>query len=250
MLAGLFSSASALDAFQTSLETTSNNLANINTTAFKRSTVSFQDLMPQGSLNQQVGQGVRVSAISQGDMQQGPIQKTGNDLDLSILGNGFFAVQTPSGQIQYSRDGSFRTDALNRLVDGSGNILQPPMTLPADTISTTISAQGVVSVVTSSAPTSVTVLGHITLAGFSNPAGLQVNAGNLYSETPASGPPTIAAAGSNGLGTIQQGALEQSNVDMTSEMASLVTAQQAFNVNSQAVKTADQIVSSSLNLVQ
>lgn len=248
MLNGLTTATSALDAFQTSLETSANNLANANTTAFKRSVVDFQDLLYTGAPNQQIGTGVRVADISTRDFQQGAEESTGQELDLFISGNGFFAVQQPDGTIKYTRDGTFQRDALGRLVTATGNIVQPPITFPADTISTSISADGVVSAVTSGGE--LKVLGQLQLTSFPNPAGLNQEANNLYSQSAASGTPTSAVPGTSGMGAIKQKSVEQSNVDLTSEMTSLVTAQRGFDANSRVVKTADQIISSALDLVR
>lgn len=248
MLTGLYTATSALDAIQTSVDSTANNLANVSTTAFKRSVVNFQDLLYTGPNNLQVGNGVRVSDISTRDFQQGAEQSTGQELDLFISGGGFFAVQQPDGTMRYTRDGSLQRDALGRLVTANGGILQPPITFPADTVSTSISSDGVVSAVTGGGQ--VKVLGQITLTNFANPPGLNQEGDNLFSETSASGPPLTGVAGTNGLGSIKQKSLEQSNVDLTSEMTSLVTAQRAYDANSRVVKAADQIVSSALDIVR
>lgn len=248
MIGGLFTASTAMDAFQTSLATTANNLANVNTTAFKRSAVNFQDLIYTGPDNLQVGHGVRISDTQQ-DIKQGTIQVTDQELDLSVNGNGYFSVQLSDGTTHYTRDGSFKKDALGRLVTSQGYLVQPPITFPADTISTSISTSGVVSVVTASAPTQIKVLGQIQLTNFSNPAGLEAEANNLYQESPNSGAPVTGVAGTNGLGTIKQHSLEQSNVDMTTEIANLVTSQQAFSANSQVLVTSSQVLQSSLNLV-
>ena len=248
MLSGLFTASTAMNGFQTSLSTTANNLANINTTAFKGSGITFEDLLSTGPNNLQLGHGVRIAESTQ-NFKQGPIQATTQDLDLAVNGNGFFAVALPDGTINYTRDGSFQKDALGRMVTAQGNIVQPPITFPADTVSTAISTTGVVSVVTASAPNQVKVLGQIQLVNFSNPAGLNAGAGNLYSESPASGSPISGTPGLNGLGTLQQRALEQSNVDMTTEMVNLASTQQAFSANSRVLTAADQVLQSALNVV-
>ena len=250
MMNALSTATTALDSFQTSLETTANNLANANTTAFKRSVVDFQDLLYSGPSNLQVGHGVRVADISTRDFNQGAEQRTGQDLDLFVTGQGLFTIQQPDGSMKFTRDGSFQRDALGRLVTATGGIVQPPITFPADTVSTTIGSDGVVSVVTGSAPGQIKVLGQLQLANFPNPAGLQAEANNLFSETPASGIPTTAIPGTIGLGTIKQKSLEQSNVDLTTEMTSLVTSQRAYDANSKVVTTANQMVSSALDIVR
>jgi flagellar basal-body rod protein FlgG len=249
MFAGMTTAATALDAFQTSVEATANNLANVNTTAFKRSTINFQDLVYTGPANLQVGNGVKVSDISTRDFKQGGEEATGRELDVFISGNGFFSVQQSDGTIKYTRDGSFQKDALGRLVTSTGNIVQPPITFPADTVSTSIGADGVVSVVTGSEPDKIKVLGQIQLTSFPNPSGLSQEANNLFGETPASGTATTAIPGTNGLGSVKQKSLEDSNVDMTSEMTQLVTAQRAYDANSRVLTTSYQLVGSALDMI-
>jgi flagellar basal-body rod protein FlgG len=248
LMTGMTTASSAMDAFQTSLETSANNMANANTTAFKRSIVDFQDLLYTGQPNQQIGTGVKVSDISTRDFKQGAEESTGRELDLFISGNGFFAVQHADGSTKYTRDGTFQRDALGRLVTATGDIVQPPITFPSDTVSTSISSDGVVSVVTGGGQ--VKVLGQLQLTTFPNPAGLNQEANNLFSATVASGTPTTGIPGTSGIGAVKQKSVEQSNVDLTSEMTALVTAQRGFDANSRVIKTADQIVSSSLDLVR
>ena len=250
MINGLYSAKSALDAFQSSLEVTANNMANVNTTAFKRSVTNFQDLVYSGPSGQQVGHGVRVSEITTRDFEQGAQEQTGVDLDLCISGDGFLSVQQPDGTIMYTRDGSLQRDGLGRLVTATGAVVQPPITFPADTISTSISDSGVVTVVTGSAPDQIRTLGQIHLTTFPNPAGLTAGANNLYTESSASGGPTTGIPGTSNLGVIKQRSLEISNVDLTSEMTSLVTAQRAYEANSRVVRAADQVVSSALDIVR
>jgi flagellar basal-body rod protein FlgG len=249
MLTGLFTAANALDAFQTSFENTSNTLANVNTTGFKATTLSFQDLPSSGPSNAQIGRGVNVSAISPNDFKEGPLQVTGRDLDVAISGKGLMVVQLPDGTIKFTRDGSLHRDSTGQLVTDAGNIVQPPITIPSDTLSTSISADGTVTVTTSSAPGVPKVLGQIQLARFVNQDGLLSEPGNLYSETVVSGPPTIATPGTIGLGEMVQKSLEQSNVDVTTELTALVTAQGAYSANSKVIKTSDQLISSALSLV-
>ncbi|MEK6257869.1 MAG: flagellar basal-body rod protein FlgG [Planctomycetota bacterium] len=250
MLPALYTAATALDAFQTSLDASANNLANVNTTSFKRSIVDFQDLLYSGPDQLQVGHGVKVSDVSLRDFDQGPALNTGKDLDLLVDGRGFFAVQAPDGQIQYTRDGAFHRDAFGRMVTSDGYLLQPPITFPADTLSTTIDSNGVVTVLTSSSPAVPQVLGQITLARFLNPDGLRIESGNRYSETEASGLPTTAIPGTNALGILRQRNLEQSNVDVTSELTSLISAQRAYGINSRVVRTSDQLISSALDTIR
>jgi flagellar basal-body rod protein FlgG len=249
MIQGLFTASTAMDGFQTLMDTTSNNMANVSTTAFKRSVVGFEDLSYIGPDNLQVGQGVRVGSISPRGFAQGSLVQTGRNLDVAINGTGFFVVQVSDGTTRYTRDGSLQVDPQGRLVTTAGNIVQPPITIPLNATSTTIAADGTVSVITSASPTPK-VLGQIQLAQFPNQEGLMMLAGNLYSETSASGPPTVSNPNSNGLGTLKQGSLEQSNVDVPTELLNLVTAQQGYNANSRVVGTTTQMMSSALNMIQ
>lgn len=250
MLTSLFTASTALDAYQTSLNNTSNNLANVNTTAFKSSGINFQDLFSSGDNGSQVGNGVAVAEISPKGFEQGQTVPTARDNDLAINGRGFFQVQLQNGQTQYTRDGSFHRDATGRLVTNEGYIVQPPINIPSNTLSTNIAIDGTVSVITSTSAGVPKVIGQIQLAQFANQEGLRIEPGNLYSETPNSGPPQVGTAGTLGLGRIQQFALEQSNVDVTTELAKMVTTQQAFSANSKVVNASSQMITSALSLVQ
>lgn len=250
MLTGLSTASNAMNAFQTQLDNTANNLANMNTTAFKRNVVSFQDFVYGGLGNNQVGTGVRVASVGPLGFAQGTVTPTGRDTDVAINGKGFLVVALPNGAIQYTRDGSLHRDSTGRLVTNDGNILQPPITIPADTLTTTITADGSVMVVTSSAPSVPKVIGQIQLASFVNQEGLKQEAGNLYSETIASGPATIGTPGAAGLGQLEGASLEQSNVDVTTELTSLVTSQQAYVANSKVITTTNQMLTSTMGLIQ
>ena len=250
MLNGLFTSATAMDAFSTALDNTSNNMANVNTTAFKRTNLNFADLVYQGDLNQQVGTGVRVASITPGGFKTGTLNKTGRENDVAINGSGFLVVQTSDGTFHYSRDGALSRDSNGTLVTNAGNIVQPPIQIPSDTISTSIAPDGTVSVLTSSSPGVTKVLGQIQLANFPNPEGLMIEPGNLYAESVSSGPPSIGTPGTSGLGTLQQYTLEMSNVDVSTELTSMVTTQQAFAANSKVVNTSSQMLQSAMALVQ
>jgi flagellar basal-body rod protein FlgG len=175
---------------------------------------------------------------------------TGNPTDLMIDGKGFYQIQLEDGSIMYSRDGAFHRDPMNRLVNNSGFLLQPPITLPSDTLSITISSSGTVSVVTSTSPNTSKVVGQIQLASFPNQESLKLEGGNLYSQTLDSGPPSVGTPGTGGLGKIQQGGLEQSNVDVTTELTNLLTAQQGFAANSKVVTTTNSMILSSLQMFQ
>ena len=174
MMIGLATAANALDAYQTSLDNTSNNLANINTTAFKRTVVSFQDFSYTGGPNKQIGNGVRVASILPTGFAQGSFQSTGNQTDVAINGTGFIQVQLPDGSIEYSRDGSLHRDNLNRLVTNAGYPIVPAVTFPSDTTSITITTDGTISVLTAASPNTPKVIGQFQLATFPNQEALQV----------------------------------------------------------------------------
>lgn len=250
MLFGFHTAATALDSFQRSLDVSANNLSNINSTAFKRSVIDFQELQDTGDHLNQVGRGVFVSSISSRDFQQGPALFTGNELDVMIDGQGFFAVQTPDGSIQYTRDGAFHRDVLGRMVTTEGHILQPPITFPADTRNISIDEHGIVSVLTGSSPTAPQILGQITLTNFQNIEGLRAETGNRYSETASSGSPTSSPPGTNAAGIVKQRNLEQSNVDVTSEMTTLIAAQRAYGINSKSLQASNELLTSAYQLIQ
>ena len=249
MLTGLYTSSNAMSAFQTSLDNTANNLANTNTTAFKRSVVGFEDLSYAGATGNQVGNGVKIGSISPRGFAQGTLTTTGNPMDVAVTGTGFLVVQLPDGSTQYTRDGSLRVDSTGRLVNSSGYIVQPPITIPPNTISTTIGKDGTVTVTTSAAPTSPKTVGQLQLASFINQEGLNAEPGNLYSESVASGPATLGTPGTNNLGSLQSGSLEQSNVDVTTELTNLVTTQQSYVANSKVIGVTNQMVTSALSVV-
>ena len=249
MLTGLSTAGNALNAFQTSLDTTSNNLANINTTGFKRSRVDFQDFVYSGSNDNQVGNGVQIGAISPKGFGQGPLVKTGNENDVAIQGNGLLMVQMPDGSTKYTRDGSLHRDPSGMLVNINGLPVQPAMIIPDDTNTMTIGSDGTVTVMTKSAPNTPTVVGQLQMANFINPEGLYIDANNLYTESDASGSPSVGAPGTEGRGRLVQFNLEQSNVDLTTELTTMVTTQQAYVANSKVVTTTNQMVTSALSLI-
>jgi flagellar basal-body rod protein FlgG len=248
VLTGTFSSTNALRAFQSSLDTTANNLANITTTAFKSRRTLFQDIASIGAPSRQIGLGAQVGSMDR-DFTQGPTTTTGGELDLAIQGQGFFSLLAPDGTIQYTRDGSFRVDSSGRLVSGDGLLVQPPITIPANVISTTIAADGKVSVLTANSPDTPIVIGQLRLTNFINPQGLVAIGKNRFLATDSSGLPLTNVPGTNGLGTLQQGRLEQSNVDTTTEIVRLVNTSRNFVANSRALKTEDKVVEGALDLV-
>lgn len=248
MLTGFYSSTSALQAFQTSLDTTANNLSNIATNAFKSQRTLFQDLMYSGPLNGQIGQGMEVATVDR-NLAQGKTILTERDLDLLIQGNGFFSLLATNGTTSYTRDGSFSLDTSGRLVSSDGLVVQPPITFPSDVTSTTISSNGTVSVLTTSSPDVPLVLGQLRLTNFINPQGLQAVGGNRFVESDFSGVPLTNIPGTNGLGNLVQGSLEQSNVDTSTEMVQLVNTSRDYVANSRALKVEDQVIQGALDLV-
>ena len=243
-----------LDAQQMRLAVVSNNLANVNTTGFKRSRAVFEDLLyqnirqvgAQSSQNTQLpsglslGTGVRPVATEK-LFTQGNLVQTSNPLDMAIQGRGFFQVNTPDGTLAYTRDGSFQVDAQGQMVTSNGYVLQPAITVPQNTISVTIGSDGVVSalVAGSTAPTQI---GNLQLADFINPTGLQPMGENLYRESTASGSPQTGTPGLTGLGTLVQGSVESSNVNVVEELVNMIETQRAYEMNSKAISTADQML--------
>jgi flagellar basal-body rod protein FlgG len=254
MIRSLWIAKTGLDAQQNQLDVISNNLANVSTNGFKRARPVFEDLLYQ-TLRQpgaqssqqtqvpsglQLGTGVR-SVATVRVFNQGNLQQTGNSLDLAVNGQGFFQVQMPDGSIGYTRDGSFQVDSQGQLVTSNGFPLQPPVTIPANALSITIGQDGTVGVMQSGAASPVQV-GAIQLANFVNPAGLQANGQNLYGETAASGAPSVNTPGTNGLGLLNQGSVETSNVNVVEELVSMIQTQRAYEINSKAISTSDQML--------
>lgn len=248
MLTGLFSTSNALHSFQTALDVTANNIANVSTTAFKASRVLFQDVAYDGPDSQQVGRGVQIGATDR-DFDQGLLAPSADDLHLGIDGQGFLQVQLPGGRIQYTRDGALHSDASGRLVTDEGLLLQPPITLPSDTISTEIASNGTVSVITQSSPDVPVVLGQIQLARFVNPKGLLAVGDNLFSESPESGSPLVGIPGSDAMGFVRQRMLEEPNIDITTELVRLSNTSRSFSVNSRAINSEDQLLQSALSII-
>ena len=258
MLRAFSTAATGMTAQQMIVDTIANNLANINTTGFKRSQVDFQDLMYMklqeagrevsagvvGPSGFEIGSGVRpgstVKVYSQGDPE-----KTERLLDLAIQGEGFFQVTSPTGEVRYTRDGSFLSDANGNLVTANGYTLG--ISVPAGTRSISIGPDGTVVAHTGSGDSSV---GQIQLARFLNPSGLSSEGGNMLAETPASGSATIGTAGQDGMGTMLQGFLERSNVQMVTELVNLIKAQRAYEINSRAIRAGDDMLTTANGLVR
>jgi len=259
----LYTAATGMSAMETKLDVTANNLANVETVAFKRGRANFEDLfyrhekMP-GALDTageytptgiSIGLGTRVSSV-QGNFEQGAFQQTGAEMDVAIVGPGFFQVTDPDGRTLYTRAGNFSRNANGNLVMGSANIgrlLEPPITIPDDATQIVVSGEGIVSVKQPGTST-LSQVGQIELAQFVNPEGLLREGENLFSETDASGTATLGSPGQEGLGTLQQGALEASNVRPVQELISLITTQRAFELNSKAVQVGDDIMQAVTNL--
>ncbi|MER3415384.1 MAG: flagellar basal body rod protein FlgG [Gemmataceae bacterium] len=260
MIKAFFTSATGMNAMQTVIDNTANNLANVNTTGFKRSQVDFQDLIyvthrqpgtegAQGfelPTGMQIGSGVRIAGTTK-IFSAGTLDHTENPLDIAIEGEGFFQITLPNGQIRYTRDGAFRLNAAGNLVTSDGFLLEPPIVIPQDAVNISIGSDGTVSVVTS-AGGSPTVVGTIQIARFPNPAGLLSEGRNLFSETAASGTPTLSMPGQNGTGLLRQGFLERSNVEVVRELVNLILAQRAYEFNTKAIKVADEMLASTNSL--
>lgn len=254
MMRSLWISKSGMEAQQTQLDHISHNLANSGTNGYKRAHAVFEDLMYQ-SLRQsgansseqtqlptglQVGLGVRPVATSR-VFSQGNLQTSSNNLDVAISGNGFFQISMPDGTTGYTRDGSFKLDAQGQIVTNNGYLVQPGITVPANATSLTIANDGTVTALMPGEATPQT-LGQIQIASFINPAGLDPKGQNIFAETASSGTPQSAAPGSNGLGMLQQGFVETSNVNVVEELVSMIQTQRAYELNSKAIQTSDQML--------
>ena len=253
--------ATGMLAQQMNVEVISNNIANVNTTGFKRQRAEFQDLLYQDLLRAgtnssesgtivpsgiQIGLGVKPAAVYR-ITEQGNISITGNDLDMAINGKGYFPVEMPSGDIGYTRAGAFGRSPDGDLVTPNGYIVQPGITIPTNSVGISVNAQGQVSA-TIQGQTAPQIVGQLQLATFANEAGLQAVGDNLFLETTASGIGTLGSPGAAGFGTIQQGALETSNVNVVSEITNLITAQRAYEMNSRVIQASDEMLSSVVQL--
>jgi flagellar basal-body rod protein FlgG len=260
MLRSLFIAATGMEAQKLNMDVIANNLANVNTVGFKKSRADFQELLYQdlrtpGSASAegaqvpsgiQVGLGVKPVAV-QKLFLQGDFVNTGNSFDMVIEGDGFFQVTMPDGTIAYTRSGAFKLDSDGRIVNSDGYPLEPGITVPANTLSTSVSSDGKVSVVQpgSAMPTEI---GQIELARFINPGGLQSLGKNLFVPTPSSGDPTTGNPSAEGLGTIEQGYIEMSNVNVVEEMVNMILSQRAYEINSKAVQASDEMLQTTNNL--
>jgi flagellar basal-body rod protein FlgG len=250
----LWAAKTGLDAQNTRMAVIANNLANVSTTGFKADRASFQDLMYQNvqqvgaqstqntqySTGLSLGTGVRIAATEK-NYSQGSVLQTNGSLDASITGQGFFQITMPDGTLSYTRDGSFTLDSQGNVVTASGYPLSPAITIPANAQSIAIGADGTVSVTAPGAAKPTTV-GQIQLATFINAEGLQPKGDNLLVESAASGAPQVGTPGTNGLGTLQQGSLETSNVNSVTELVNMIECQRAYEMNSKAINTTNQML--------
>jgi flagellar basal-body rod protein FlgG len=253
--------ASGMQAQQLNVDVISHNIANMNTTSYKRQRAEFQDMLYQnlerpGSTSSasgailpmgiQIGVGVRADAVGR-ITEQGGMAATQNPYDLAVNGRGFFQVTLPSGQTGYTRAGNFAVNADGQLVTADGYPIEPAITVPQEATAIAISRDGLVEVTTATSPDPQQI-GQLEIASFINPAGLEAIGDNMYLETPASGSPTTATPGSPGLGTVMQGYLELSNVNAVEEISALIVAQRAYEMNARVITAADEMLQSTTQL--
>ena len=253
--------ASGMQAQQLNVDVISHNIANMNTTSYKRQRAEFQDMLYQnyerpGStssasgailpLGIQIGVGVRADAVGR-MTEQGGIAASGNPYDIAIDGRGYFQVTLPSGQTGYTRAGNFAVNAEGQLVTADGYQIEPSITVPQEATAIQITRDGIVEVTTANSPEPQQI-GQLEIASFINPAGLEAIGDNMYLETPASGAATTATPGSPGLGTVMQGYLELSNVNAVEEISALIVAQRAYEMNARVITAADEMLQSTTQL--
>jgi flagellar basal-body rod protein FlgG len=260
MIRSLNTAATGMKAQQTEMDVRANNIANVGTAGFKKSRAEFEDLMYStqiepgaatglNSVNPtgvQVGLGVKTAAVAK-DFEQGSAKVTNAPFDIEIQGSGFFPVQTPNGQIAYTRDGQFKKGPDGRIQDKNGNTLQPEITVPPNATGIEIGQNGQVQIIVDN-QTQPQSVGQIQLVGFVNPAGLKSLGGNLFAPTAASGLPQQGQPGQNGLGTVAQGQIEMSNVNIVDEMVGMITTQRAYETNSKVVQASDQMLQAINNM--
>jgi flagellar basal-body rod protein FlgG len=253
--------ATGMQAQQTNVEVISNNIANMNTTAYNRRLPEFTDLLYQnlqrvGTFSSdnntivpsgiQLGLGVKTTSVYR-VTEQGSLNNTNNTLDVAVQGKGYFQVQLPNGSTAYTRDGTFQLSSQGQIVTAEGYTVLPGITVPNNALSVTINSSGQVSV-TLDGQTAATVVGQFSLANFANDAGLEAEGNNLFLQTASSGAPITATPGSTGFGTLLQGYLEQSNVNVVSEITNLISAQRAYEMNSKVIQTADTMMQTTSQL--
>lgn len=261
MLGALHTAATGMDAMQTNVDNIANNMANVNTTAYKKGTADFQDLYYQNirapgtqvsadsnlPTGVQVGVGVKTASVHK-EFTMGAAKPTGNQNDMMINGDGFFSVIKENGETVYTRDGSFKVDGTGRVMTSNGHLLQPPLTIPPNSTGFNVSPTGIVTSTDDKGKESQ--IGQVEIASFMNPAGLLAIGGNEYQVSESSGAPVQGQPGSNGLGVIMQRQLEASNVNIVTEMVNLIQAQRAYEMNSKVMSTADQMLQVSTNVVK
>ena len=260
MLRTLSTAASGMQAQETRMDLIANNLANVNTTGFKSSRGEFQDLFyetvrapgttaadgTQVPTGMQLGQGVRAVGTAR-NFTPGDLKQTDNPLDVAIEGAGFFQIMQQNGQLAYTRDGAFKSDAQGRLVNSDGLLVEPAIVLPTNAVRVNIAADGSVSAC-EEGQTQAVDIGRLNLATFANPAGLAPLGQNLFATTPASGEPIVGAPGDQGIGKVSQGFLEMSNVSVVEQMIELIATQRAYETNSKVIQAADEMLRSTANL--
>jgi flagellar basal-body rod protein FlgG len=262
MSSALYTAATGMNAQQTNIDNVAHNLANVNTTGFKKSRVEFEDLVyeeiraagdsasatTEAPVGLEVGLGTRAVATAR-NFSAGNLRSTGGPLDMAIQGGGFFQVSMPDGTTGYTRAGTFHLDSQGLLVTNEGYSIDPQISVPANATSVTISADGIVSAVIAG-QTASQQLGTLEIANFSNPAGLRPLGGNMFAPTTASGEPETGAPGTDARGTLLQGFVEDSNVSVVEEMVNMIIAQRAYEANSRVVKASDEMMSQTNQLVQ
>lgn len=261
MIRALYTAASGMNAQQANIDNVAHNLANVNTTGFKKSRVEFEDLVYQqlvapGSATSTEGEapvglesglGARAVATAR-NFSTGNLSSTSSPLDLAIQGNGFFQISLPGGQTGYTRAGAFHLSGQGQIVTAEGYPMEPAITIPANAISVAISKDGIVSASMPDGPPQQ--VGTIELANFQNPAGLEARGGNVFVATTASGTPTTGVPGSDGIGSVQQGFLEDSNVSVVEEMVNMILGQRAYEASSKVIKAADEMLQQVNNLAR
>jgi flagellar basal-body rod protein FlgG len=262
MIRALYTAASGMSAQQANIDTVAHNLANVNTTGFKKSRMEFEDLVYQQTkvpgtptststeapVGLETGLGTRPVSTAR-DFSSGNLRSTSGPLDMAIEGRGFFQIALPDGTTAYTRAGAFHRDAEGRMVTAEGHALQPEMTIPENAVSVSISREGVVSAAIAG-QTAPQQIGTLELAGFQNSAGLRALGGNLFAATTASGEPTTGAPGNDGIGTVAQGFIEESNVSVVEEMINMILGQRAYEANSRVVKAADEMLGQVNNMAR
>ncbi len=255
MIRAMTTAASGMKAQQLNIDTIANNLANVNTAGFKKSSAEFQDLLyeavvPTGSTRGsglasparvEVGHGVKLVATDK-MFSQGQMRQTANPLDLMIEGDGFFQIKLPDGSLAYTRDGSFKLDGERNIVTAAGYYLEPAIQIPLDATEISVARDGTVSVMLSGDGATVQDLGRLEIAKFPNPAGLRSRGGNLFLESPASGTAVLGVPGQEGIGEVAAGFLEMANVETVEELVSMITAQRAYELNSRSISVADDML--------